>query len=144
MKLNTTFALDSQVLFQTWTNSHISQFCSSHFRKQNKKQITAFMCINVIFALPLMLYLLCYLCFTLPGNVWKSLNFNFKMLYHLGSAQMMLRCLPRPMLEHPGRTKLCCARFWKVTCWRCRDVDFFSIVGRDEGEYLKMSVGCNS
>lgn len=52
MKLNTKVAVDSQMVFQTWTSSAISHFSFRHFRKQNKKQVTAFICINIVFALP--------------------------------------------------------------------------------------------
>lgn len=52
MKLNTKVAVDSQMVFQTWTSSAISHFSFRHFRKQNKKQVAALICINVVFALP--------------------------------------------------------------------------------------------
>ena len=55
VKLNTKAAmackLDFQTVFQVWTNSGISHFSFGHFRKQNEKPITAFICIHVVLSL---------------------------------------------------------------------------------------------
>lgn len=55
IKLNTkvamTYKLDFQTVFQIWTNSDISYFSFRHFRKQNEKPVTVFICIHVMLSL---------------------------------------------------------------------------------------------
>lgn len=46
-----TYKLDFQTVFQIWTNSDISHFSFRHFRKQNEKPITVFICIHVMLSL---------------------------------------------------------------------------------------------